>query len=146
MFYLQIFFFLDALRFYHKGFKKKFGLMFMLLTYYIDALINIKLYNVLNKNYEYDFETRTYDSLGNVLCLKINSCKLFTKTNFLITKGSYIISRKYLSSYISTSEETLVDSFNFLKELNFLEKDNFDFKKYYDLNLLNEDLLCQNDI
>lgn len=142
-------FYFHLIRSYHKKVLPT-GLIHILISYYIEFFINMKFYQVLNKHIEYDFETRTYDSLGNILYLQINSFKFFLKRNLLIRKGSIYLSRKSLVGFIrhckAEDEEKKKDffqeSFLSLKQIKCLEDTDFDFEKLYDLSLLNEDLLC----
>ncbi len=125
--------FLYSLSLYYKGFKFNLSLIFLLLIYYIYRLINLKIVKLINKHKVYDYEQRTFESLGNILNLKFNSYKLYCKSNLRLPRYSYFFSYKCLDFFIDDLFEEKLD-------LNYILNENLKLDIYFDSLVLNEDL------
>lgn len=125
------YFFIYSLVTYYNGTKLFFGLILILILYYIYKLINYKLTYIINKHKLFDYEERAFESFGTVFALNIDSFNLYLKNNIKVTRYSYFFSPRCLDFFMETN-------FNENKSiLKFLVKKNQSLDIYFDLISIN---------
>lgn len=119
---------------YFKNFKVNFGLIFILILYYLYKLLHNKLSLIVNKCKIYNYEERAFDSLGNIIAFKNTSFKLYCKSNLQLPRFSYLFSYR---CFIYFFKDSFGDKLTLLELANLKENKIF-LNIFFDLLTIDE--------
>lgn len=108
------YFFIYSLVNYYNGIKLFFGLILILVLYYIYKIIHNKLTYIVNKHKLFDYEERAFESFGTAFVLKIDSFKLYLKNDLRVVRYSYFFSGRCLDFFMDSCFEEKKNSFKSL--------------------------------
>lgn len=119
---------------YFKNFQVNFGVIFLLILYYLYKLLHNKLSLIVNKSKIYNYEERAFDSLGNILVFKNTSFKLYCKSNLQLPRFSYLFSYRCIVFFF---KDSFGDKLT-LAELVSLKDNKIFLNSFFDLLTLDE--------
>lgn len=99
------YFFIYSLVTYYNGVNLFFGLILILVLYYIYKIIHTKLTYIINKHKLFDYEERAFESFGTVFAMNIDSFSLYLKNNLKVNRYSYFFSGRCLDFFMENSFE-----------------------------------------
>lgn len=123
---------------YYKNLRTKdfFGIIFLLIIYYVYKLIHLKFTKLINVHKVYDYEERVFDSIGNFFSVKFFSYDLYLNSKLRLKRYSYLLSYRCLNFFMENDFDDVIS----ILELNQIKKSKLVLESFFDLLVIDEDL------